>query len=124
YRTPAGIAQPFYGGVGMFRRMVDLADIHDRRDPGIQLGERSEKFIDVDVFRPIDRRQLLQHGLIIVLTVFRTSVVDEDRVGKLAAQRRLELVVVGVDEAWHDDLAASIYEGCVVRRDVRSDGGD
>ena len=52
------------------------------------------------------------------------AVVDQDAVGEEAAQRRLELVVVRVDEARHHDAAARVDLGGAAGVQVRADGED
>src|SRR6185295_19242857 len=51
-------------------------------------------------------------------------VVDQDAVGKEAAQRGLELVVVRVDEPRHDDLAAGVDLAGTACFEVRPDRDD
>ena len=48
----------------------------------------------------------------------------EDPVGEEAAQRRLELVMVRIDEAGHDDAAAGVDHRGAAGLQVRSDGED
>ena len=70
----------------------------------------AEQLVDVDVLRPVHRREFQQD----VFEVSRASarraraIVDEDAVGEEAAQRRLELVVMRIDEAGHDDAAGGV----------------
>ena len=57
----AGGAKSLDRRVGMFRRMVDLADVHDRGHAGVDLGDAGEQLVDVDVLRPIDPREVLEN---------------------------------------------------------------
>src|SRR5271154_4360111 len=83
--APAGRTEALDRGVGMFRRMMNLADVHNRRHSGVDLGDSSEKLVDVDVLRPIAHRQLLQDRLIIVVLALGPPVVDKNAVGEKAA---------------------------------------
>ena len=58
------------------------------------------------------------------MRTFGAPIVDENGVGEERAQRRLELVVVRVDEAWHDDMPALIDDRRVGRVDPGGDLGD
>ena len=53
-RAAAGGAEPLDRRVGMFRRMMDLADVHHRGHAGVDLRDAAEELVDVDVLRPID----------------------------------------------------------------------
>jgi hypothetical protein len=108
----------------MFRRMMDLADVHYRGHPGVDLRDAGEKLVDVDVLRPITHRKLLQDGLIIVVRAFGPPVVDENAVGEKAAQRRLELMVMRIDEARHHDMPGGVDDRGVGRVDPGGDFGD
>ena len=121
-----------HGRVGMLRRVVDLRDVEHRRDAGIELGEPAEQLADVDVLRPVVAGEAGRSGesgqdvLEIVLLRARRprAVVDQDAVGDGAAYRRPGLVVVGVDEARHDDAAARVDLGGVARAKVGADRQD
>ena len=117
----AGGAQPLDRRVGMFRRMMDLADVHDRRHAGVDLRDAAEELVDVDVLRPIDHRQLLEDRLVVIVRALGPSVVDENAVGEEAAQRRLELMVMRVDEARHHDMPGRVDDRGVGRM---NGGGD
>src|ERR1051325_7752344 len=54
----------------------------------------------------------------------RDAVVDQDAVGNRASYRSPSLVVVGVDEAGHDDLAAGVDLSCAPGLEIRPDGND
>jgi hypothetical protein len=97
--APPARAESLDRGVGMFGRMMDLADVHHRRHAGVDLRDPGEKLVDVDVGRSIAHRKLLQDRFIIIVGAFGAPVVDEDAVGEKAAQRRLELMAVRIDEA-------------------------
>ena len=117
HRAPPGRSQPLDRGVGMLRRMVDLAHVHHRRYARVDLRHAREQFVDVDVLRAIAHRELLKNKLVIIVRAFRPAVVDENAVCEKAAQRRLELVVVGVDEARHDDMPGRVDDGRIGRVD-------
>ena len=121
HRAPPGCAEPLDRRVGMFRRMMDLADVHDRGHAGVDLCDAGEKLVDVDVLRPIAQRKLLEDGLIIIVRAFRPTIVDENAVGEKAPQRRLELMAMRIDEARHDDMPGRVDDGRVGRVDL---GGD
>ena len=124
YGPAAGRTESLDRRVGMFRRMMDLADVHHRGHAGVDLRNAAEQLVDVDVLRPIDHRELLKNRLVIIVRALRPSVVDEDAVGEEAAQRRLELMVVRVDEARHDDMPGRVDDRGVRRMNGRGDLGD
>src|SRR5208337_1036375 len=66
-RTSPDRAQPVDRSVGMFRRMMDLTDVHDRGHAGVDLREAPEHLVHVDVLRPIDHRELLENRLVIIV---------------------------------------------------------
>ena len=114
HRAAAGVGERLNQRVGMLRRVVDLRHVHHRGDAGVELGERAEKRADVDVLGPVDHREFLQDVFVVVEHAVRVAVVDQDAVGEETAERRLELVMVRVDEAGHDDHAGGI-DGAGVR---------
>ena len=124
HRPAPGRAQALDRGVRMLGRMMDLAHVHDPGHAGVDLCDAAEKLVDEDVLRPIDHRELLQDQFIVVVRALWPSVVDEDAVGEDAAQAGLELMVMTVDEARHDDMSRRINDGRVGRRDGRRDLGD
>jgi hypothetical protein len=124
HRAPAGRAEPLDRGVGMFGRMMDLADVHHRRHAGVNLRDAGEKLVDVDVLRAITHGKLLQHRLIIIVRAFGPPIIDEDAVGEKTAQRRLELMAMGVDEARHDDMPRRVDDRGVGRLDPGCDLSD
>src|SRR5215813_7585182 len=107
-----------------FRRMMDLRDVVNGGDAGIELAERAEQDRDVDILRPIDRGEFAQDKIEIVNGSVRIAIVEQNAVGKEAAQRGLELVMMRIDEARHDDHAFGIQYCHVTRIDVRADRGD
>jgi hypothetical protein len=115
HRAPAGCAEARDRGVGMFGRMMDLADVHHRGHAGVDLREAGEKLVDVDVLRAITHRKLLQDRLIIIVRAFGPTVVDENAVGEKAAQRRLELMAMRIDEARHYDVSGRVDDRSVGR---------
>ena len=95
-----------------------------RRDARVELAERAEQLVDVDVLRPVHRRELAEDVFEVVDRAVRLAVVEQQPVGEKAAQRRLELVVMRVDEAGHDDPAARVDHAGAGRPQVRADGDD
>src|SRR5437588_472418 len=81
--------------------------------------------VDVHVLRPVYRGEFLQNVLVVRDGPGRRAraVVDQDPVSEKAAQRRLELVVMRVDKAGHDDAAGRV-DLCGARTQVRPDGED
>ena len=107
-------------------RVMDLRDVVHRRDARVELAQPAEQLVDVDVLRPVHRGELQQDVLEVSRAAARRAraVVDEHPVGEEAAQRRLELVVVRIDEAGHDDPAAGVYHRGAARRQAGPDGDD
>src|SRR5262245_21720953 len=105
-----GIDQGLDGGVRVLRRMVDLRDVVYRRDAIIKLAQSTEQLADVDVLRTVHRGEPQQNVLEIgEAPAWRARVVvDEHPVSEETAQRGLELVVVRIDEAGHDDGAGGV----------------
>ena len=122
----SGIEQGLDGGVRVLRRVMDLRYVVHRRDAIIELAQRAEQLVDVDVLRPVDGGELVENELEVGCASARRAgaVIDQDPVGEEAAQRGLELVVVRVDEAGHDDAPARVDDVGGARRQVRSDGKD
>ena len=110
----------------MLRRVVDLRDVVHRRHAGVELAERAEQLVDVDVLRPVLRREGQQDELEVggAAAARAGAVVDQHAIGEKAAQRRLEQVVVGVDEAGHHDAAARIDLGGAAGMQSAADGDD
>src|SRR5437762_4975298 len=107
----------------MLRRMMNLRDVVHRGDAVIKLAERAEQLVDVDVLRTVHRSELVENEFEIGGAAARRAgaVVDQHPVGKEAAQRSLELVVMGVDEAGHDDAPGSVDLRGSASGEVRSD---
>ncbi len=120
------VEQRLDGGVGVLRRVMNLRDVVHRRDAVIELAERAEQLVDVDVLRPVDRGELVENEFEVGRAPARRAgaVVDQNPVGEEAAQRGLELVVVRIDEAGHDDAPARVDHVGAARRQVRPDGKD
>ncbi len=119
----SGVEQRLDGSVGMRGRVMDLRDVVHRGDAVIELGEPAEQLVDVDVLRPVHGGELEQDEFEIGGAAARRAraVVDENAVGEEAAQRRLELVMVRIDEAGHDNAAAGVDLGGAADVQVRSD---
>ena len=82
----------------MLGRMVDLRDVVDRRDAVVELAERAEQLVDVHVLRAVHRRER-EESVLIVVDVSARRAGQEQPVGEEAAECRLELVMVRIDEA-------------------------
>ena len=91
-------------------RVMDLRDVVHRRDAVVELREAPEQLVDVDVLRPVHRGELQQDEFEVSrASAWRTrSIIDENAVSEEAAQRRLELVVMRIDEAGHHNAAGRI----------------
>ena len=89
---------------------MDLRDVVHRRDAVVELREAAEQLVDVDVLRPVHRGELQQDEFEVSRApAWRArAIVDENAVSEEAAQRRLELVVMRIDEAGHDNAAARV----------------
>ena len=122
--TAARIHDPLDRGVRVFGRVMDLRDVMHRRDTAVELAERTEQLADVDVLRPVHRGERLQNVLEVIDDATRRAIGQEDPVREKAPQRRLELVMVRIDEAGHDDAAAGVDHRGVARLQLRSDGED
>src|SRR4051794_19980289 len=77
-RTPSGVAKSGDDRIGMFRRMMDLTDIHNGRHARIDLGEATEQFGNIDILRSVEDREFLQDPLIIIGGTLRPPIIDED----------------------------------------------
>ena len=104
--------------------MVDLGDIEHRGHAGVELAQRAEELGNVHVFRSIDAGELAQHEIEIVHLAVRQAVVEQQAIGQEAAQRGLELVMVGIDEARHDDHAVGLDHVGATGIEVRPHGGN
>jgi hypothetical protein len=102
--------------------MMDLRDVVHGRHTRVELAEGAEQLVDVDVLRAIDRCEPLQDELEVSRVSARRvrPVVDQDAVGQKASQRRLELVMVGVNEARHHDASRRIDFRGTVGAQIRS----
>ena len=99
YRANARFLEHIDGGIGMRRRIDDVAPIKQRCDAGIDLIERSDEIADVDILRRVEADDLAnQHAEIVV----------ERPVGGDAAERGLPEVDVAVYKARHGDHAAAV----------------
>ncbi len=97
-----------------------------RGDAVVELAEPAEQLVDVDVLRPVHRGKFVQDELVVSRAPARRTgaIVDKDAVGEEAAQRRLELVVVRIDEAGHDDAPGGVDLLGGACRHIRPDGKD
>ena len=59
HAAPAGVDQRLDGGVGVLRRVMDLRNVEHGRHAVVELREAAEQFADVDILRPVDRRELV-----------------------------------------------------------------
>src|SRR5215470_1123464 len=105
---------------------MDLRDVMHRRDAIIELAEPPEQFVDVHVLRPVNGRELLEDVFeVSPAPAWRARAIDyENAVSEPAAQRRLELVVMRIDKAWHDDAAARIDHCSGTGAQIRSNSLD
>ena len=120
----AGIREPADRRVRVRRRVVNLGDVEHRRHAGVELAQRAEQHGDVGVLRPVDAGELAQDEIEIVHPAVRQAVVEQQAVRKEATQRGLELVVVGIDEARHDDHAVGLDHVGAAGVEVRSHRGN
>ena len=81
------IHDPLDGRVGMRRRMVDLRDVVHRRHARIELAERAEMFIDIDVARAVDIGELAEDMAEIIDLAIRLTVAEQQPVGEETAAR-------------------------------------
>ncbi len=102
---------------------MDLRHVVYRRDAIVKLRQSAEQLADVHVFRRVHGGEREQNVFEIRGGRGRRAwlVVNQDTVREKAAQRRLELVVVRIDEAGHDDLAARVDLRRAARVQVRAD---
>src|SRR5439155_9650238 len=119
-----GVEQRLDGGVRMLRRVMDLRDVVHGRDAVVELRQTAEQLADVDVLRTVYGGESEENVLEVVDSGRRRAVEDENAVGQEAPQRRLELVVMRVDEAGHHDLATRIDLRRVAGVQVRPDPED
>ena len=107
------IEQRLDGGVRVLGRVMNLRDVVHGRDAVVELRESGEQLVNVHVLRPVNGRELKEDVFVVSRApAWRArAIVDENAVGEEAAQRRLELVVVRIDEAGHDDAAACVDHG-------------
>jgi hypothetical protein len=121
-----GVEERLDGRVRMLGRVMDLRDVVHGGDAVVELTEPAEQLADVHIFRPVHGRELEQDELVVRGAPARRvrQVVDEDPIREEAAQRRLELVVVRVDEAGHDDAAAGVDHIGAARLQIGADRQD
>ncbi len=103
---------------------MDLRDVVHRCDTAVDLAQASEQLVDVDVLRPVHGSEFAEDELEVVDRTVRLAVVEQQPVGKEAAQRRLELVMVRIDEAGHDDAPARVDHSGAGGAEVGSDVDD
>ncbi len=105
---------------------MDLRDVVHCRHAVVELRQSAEQLADVHVLRTVHGGESEQDVFEVCGIRARPAraVVDQEAVGEKAAQRSLELVVVRIDEARHDDLAACVDLVRVARVQVRPDGDD
>src|SRR5260370_37596662 len=106
--------------------MMDLRDVVHRRDAVIELAEPTEQLVDVHVLRPVHGGEGEENVFVVSYVPARRvrMIVDEYPVGEKAAQHRLELVMVRIHEARHDNAAARVDLRRAAGAQVRSDGED
>ena len=118
------IDQRLDGGVRVLRRVTDLRDVVHRGDAVVELAKPTEQLVDVDVLRSVHGSEFVQDEFVVSRAPARRArpIIDEHTIGEKAAQRRLELVMVRIDEAGHHNLAARIDVSAAAGVQVRSDG--
>ena len=67
--------------------MVDLRDVVHRRHARIELAERAEMFIDIDVARAVDIGELAEDMAEIIDLAIRLTVAEQQPVGEETAER-------------------------------------
>ena len=97
-----------------------------RRHAVVELRQAAEQLVDVHVLGAVHGGEGKENEFEVGRGAARRVrvVVDQNPVGEKAAQRRLELVVVRVDETGHHDAAAGVDHIGTTRVQVRSDGKD
>ena len=92
--------------------------------PSSSSAKPTEQLVDVDVLRSVQRQRTVQDEFVVSRAPARRArpIIDEHTIGKKAAQRRLELVMVRIDEAGHHNLAARIDVSAAAGVQVGSDG--
>src|SRR5437762_12802017 len=103
---------------------MDLRDVVYRRDAVVELRQSAEQLADVHVLRTVHGGEREQNVFEIrgIRARRARAVVDQEAVGEEASQRSLVLVVVRIDEAGHDDLAARVDLRRATRAQVWTDG--
>src|SRR4029077_3005913 len=132
--APPGIAQSLDRRQGVLLGVMDLRDVVHGGDAGVELRKPAEQLADVDIVRSVVFGEARQRwggtkaqnvdGVVLLRARRSAEIVNQDAVGDGASDRRPGLVMVGVDEARHDHLAARIDLGCAARAQVRPDGED
>jgi hypothetical protein len=87
---------------------MDLGDVEHGGHTRVKLGEPAEQDVDKDVLGPVDGREAAEDVLEIVRLALGRAVVGEEALGKPGAQRRLEEMMMRVDEARHHDAALGV----------------
>jgi len=124
--TAPGIEQCLDGGVRVLGRVMDLRDVVHRRDAVIELAQAPEQLVDVHVLRTVlgGEREENEFEVSGVPARGVRPIVDKYPVGEEAAQHGLELVVVRIDEARHDDAAAGVDRRGTAHLQIRPDRKD
>src|SRR5271169_6899774 len=115
YRANARFLKRIDGGIGMRRRIDDVAPIKQRCNAGIDLIERSDEIADVDILRRVKADDLAnQHAKIVVECPVRGN----------APERGLPEVDVTVYKARHGDHAAAVDLHNGPAADIAADRND
>jgi hypothetical protein len=122
----AGVEQRLDRGVRVLRRVMDLRHVVHGGDAIVELRESAVEFVDVDILRPVHRREFEQDEFEVGGVAARAAVgiADQDAVGEEAAQRRLELVMMSIDEAGHDDAPGGVDHRVGAGGEIRTDSED
>ena len=103
---------------------MDLGDVMHRRDTAINLAQPAEQFVDVHVLWTVDGHEFAENELELVDRPVRLAVVEQQPVREEAAQRRLELVMMCIDEARHDNASPRINHSGAAGAQVGTNGHD
>ena len=107
----AGFLQAAHPRVGVFRGVVDVRPIEERRDARVDAFQGAGEVTGVDIVRPIERREGVQD---------LDKIIIESGVRRAASDGALPGVPVRVDQSRDDDVPADV-DDLGIRLDVGSD---
>ncbi|MGY4410368.1 hypothetical protein ACVWW4_002104 [Bradyrhizobium sp. LB7.1] len=96
----AALDQAAHRSVGVIRRRIVVAPIHQRRGAAIDLVQRADQRRDVDILGPEYGREPGMHA---------AEIFQQRPVGGIAAQSRLPGVHMRVDQAGDDDAPGAVH---------------